>query len=103
MAQANNVYVFPAVGLAVTACRATRVTDRMMVAAARAVGECAVQAGADGATPLLPPLASMRDAARAIALAVALAAVEDGVAPEATEAELREAIATTQWTPRYAS
>jgi malate dehydrogenase (oxaloacetate-decarboxylating) len=45
----------------------------------------------------------MRDAAREIALAVALAAVEDGVAPEATEAELREAIATTQWTPRYAS
>ncbi|MEU0212995.1 NAD-dependent malic enzyme [Streptomyces canus] len=103
VAQANNVYVFPAVGLAVTACRATRVTDRMMVAAARAVGECAVQAGADGATPLLPPLASMRDAARDIALAVALAAVEDGVAPEATEAELREAIATTQWSARYAS
>jgi malate dehydrogenase (oxaloacetate-decarboxylating) len=74
-----------------------------MVAAARAVGECAVQAGVDGATPLLPPLASMRDAAREIALAVAVAAVEDGVAPEATEAQLREAIAKTQWTPRYAS
>ncbi|MEU0026829.1 NAD-dependent malic enzyme [Streptomyces sp. NPDC006335] len=103
VAQANNVYVFPAVGLAVTACRATRVTDRMMVAAARAVGECAVRAGTDGATPLLPPLASMRDAAREIALAVARAAVEDGVAPEATEDELREAIAQAQWTPRYAS
>lgn len=101
VAQANNVYVFPAVGLAVAACRATRVTDRMMVAAARAVGDCAVRAGTDGATPLLPPLASMREAAREIALAVAQAAVEDGVAPGATEAELREAIATTQWTPRY--
>ncbi|MFE1834992.1 NAD-dependent malic enzyme [Streptomyces sviceus] len=101
VAQANNVYVFPAVGLAVTACRARRVTDRMMVAAARAVGDCAVRAGTDGATPLLPPLASMRDAAREIALAVAQAAVEDGVAPEATEAELREAIAEAQWTPRY--
>ncbi|MGW0421487.1 NAD-dependent malic enzyme [Streptomyces sp. NPDC003015] len=103
VAQANNVYVFPAVGLAVTACRATRVTDRMMVAAARAVGDCAVRAGTDGATPLLPPLGSMRDAAREIALAVAQAAVEDGVAPEATEAELREAIAKAQWTPRYTS
>ena len=103
VAQANNVYVFPAVGLAVAACRATRVTDRMMVAAARAVGECAVRAGTDGATPLLPPLAGMRDAAREIALAVAKAAVEDGVAPEATEAELRAAIAAAQWTPRYAS
>ena len=75
----------------------------MMVEAARAVGECAVRAGSDGMTPLLPPLAGMRDAAREIALAVALAAVEDGVAPGATEAELRDAISTTQWTPRYAS
>ncbi|MFC9914160.1 NAD-dependent malic enzyme [Streptomyces sp. NPDC127197] len=103
VAQANNVYVFPAVGLAVAACRASRVTDRMMVAAARAVGECAVRAGSDGVTPLLPPLVGMRDAAREIALAVALAAVEDGVAPEATEAELRAAISAAQWTPRYAS
>jgi malate dehydrogenase (oxaloacetate-decarboxylating) len=103
VAQANNVYVFPAVGLAVAACRASRVTDRMMVAAARAVGECAVRAGTDGATPLLPPLAGMREAAREIAVAVAQAAVEDGVAPEATEAELRDAISATQWTPRYAS
>ena len=71
----------------------------MMVAAARAVGECAVRAGSDGMTPLLPPLAGMRDAAREIALA----AVEDGVAPGATEDELRDAISTTQWTPRYAS
>ncbi|MFF1298662.1 MULTISPECIES: NAD-dependent malic enzyme [unclassified Streptomyces] len=103
VAQANNVYVFPAVGLAVTACRASRVTDRMMVAAARAVGECAVRAGTDEATPLLPPLAGMREAAREIAVAVAEAAVEDGVAPQATEAELRGAISATQWTPRYAS
>ncbi|MFJ8114202.1 malic enzyme-like NAD(P)-binding protein [Streptomyces sp. NPDC096132] len=94
VAQANNVYVFPAIGLAVTAARATRVTDRMMVAAARAVGECAVQAHDGEVTPLLPPLAIMRDAAREIALAVATTAVEDGVAPHATEAELREAIAT---------
>ena len=64
---------------------------------------CAVRAGSDGATPLLPPLSSMRDAAREIALAVAKAAVEDGVAPEATEDELREAVAKTQWTPRYLS
>ncbi|MET9505813.1 NAD-dependent malic enzyme [Streptomyces sp. NPDC006622] len=101
VAQANNVYVFPAVGLAVAACRASRVTDRMMVAAARAVGECAARAGSDGVTPLLPPLAGMRDAAREIALAAAKVAVEDGVAPEASEAELRAAITSAQWTPRY--
>ncbi|WP_184595492.1 NAD-dependent malic enzyme [Streptomyces violarus] len=103
VAQSNNVYVFPAMGLAVTASRATRVTDHMLVAAARAVAECAVRAanGDDGPVPLLPPLTGMRDSAREIALAAALAAVEDGVAPRATEEELRNAVAQAQWTPRY--
>ncbi|MGW2617861.1 NAD-dependent malic enzyme [Streptomyces sp. NPDC001500] len=104
VAQANNVYVFPAVGLAVTACRATRVTDRMMVAAARAVGDCAARSAPDdtGApAPLLPPLGEMRDAAREIALAAAMAAVEDGVAPKATREELRAAVEAAQWSPRY--
>lgn len=102
VAQANNVYVFPAIGLAVTACRARRVTDRMMVAAARAVGRCAVRAAPEGGpAPLLPPLGAMREAAREVALAAALAAVEDGVAPEADEAELRAAVERTQWTPAY--
>ncbi|MFF0156619.1 NAD-dependent malic enzyme [Streptomyces sp. NPDC005263] len=104
VAQANNVYVFPAIGLAVTACRATRVTDRMMVAAARAVGDCAarfVPDDSDVPAPLLPPLRHMRDAAREIALAAATAAVEDGVAPKATQEELRAAVEAAQWSPRY--
>jgi malate dehydrogenase (oxaloacetate-decarboxylating) len=103
VAQSNNVYVFPAMGLAVTASRATRVTDRMLVAAARAVARCAVRAadGADGPVPLLPPLTGMRESAREIALAAALAAVEDGVAPQATEEELRKAVTRAQWTPLY--
>lgn len=104
VAQANNVYVFPAIGLAVTACRAERVTDRMMVAAARAVGRCAAQAApADGPAPLLPPLADMREAAREIAVAAALAAIEDGVAPRAGEEQIRSAVEAAQWEPAYAS
>jgi malate dehydrogenase (oxaloacetate-decarboxylating) len=103
VAQANNVYVFPAIGLAVTAARATRVTDRMMVAAARAVGRCAARSAPGDGTPapLLPPLRQMRDAAREIALAAALVAVEEGVAPKATEAELRASIQAAQWVPDY--
>jgi len=37
--QCNNMYIFPAVGLAVYATRASRVTDEMFVAAAEAVAE----------------------------------------------------------------
>lgn len=103
VAQANNVYIFPAMGLAVTAGGATRVTDRMLVAAARAVARRAAEeaSGLSGSPPLLPAIGGMREAAREIAVAAALAAVEDGVAPNATEAELRQAVDETQWTPDY--
>jgi malate dehydrogenase (oxaloacetate-decarboxylating) len=75
-----------------------------MVAAARAVGRCAAgSAPEDGPAPLLPSLGAMRDAAREIAVAAALAAVEDGVAPKATEAELRAAVEAIQWTPDHAT
>jgi malate dehydrogenase (oxaloacetate-decarboxylating)(NADP+) len=37
--QGNNVYIFPAIGMAVYTTRAKRVTDEMFVAAARAVAE----------------------------------------------------------------
>ncbi|MEJ2870153.1 NAD-dependent malic enzyme [Actinomycetospora sp. OC33-EN08] len=100
VAQCNNVYVFPAVGLAVTAARASRVTDAMMRAAARALG-AASPALRDARAPLLPAWADVRAAADAIALAVARQAVDDGVAPEASDDELRDAIAATRWTPGY--
>lgn len=37
--QANNFYIFPAVGMAIVATRASRVTDEMFIAAARAVAD----------------------------------------------------------------
>jgi malate dehydrogenase (oxaloacetate-decarboxylating) len=100
VAQCNNVYVFPAVGLAVTAARATRVTDAMMRAAARALGD-ASPALRDAHAPLLPAWADVRGAADDIALAVARQAVADGVAPKADDDALRAAIRATRWTPGY--
>ena len=45
--QGNNVYIFPAIGLAVYATRARAVTDEMFIAAARAVAEQVTQADLD--------------------------------------------------------
>ncbi|MEI7638721.1 MAG: NAD-dependent malic enzyme, partial [Syntrophus sp. (in: bacteria)] len=39
IAQCNNVYIFPAIGLALSACKATRVTDAMMIASAQELGK----------------------------------------------------------------
>jgi malate dehydrogenase (oxaloacetate-decarboxylating) len=100
VAQCNNVYVFPGVGLAVTAVGASRVTDAMMTAAAHAVAAGAsIHADRHGA--LLPERAHLADTATAVAGAVARAAVAGGVAPAHSDAEIAEAITRTRWEPVY--
>lgn len=100
IAQCNNVYIFPAVGLALVAGRAWRVTDSMLIAAAEALARLSPALSAPGA-PLLPPLQRAREVAAEVALAVALQAVADGVAPVADRESLREAIRLNQWQPAY--
>ncbi len=100
IAQCNNAYIFPAMGLAVTAAHATRVTDEMMRAAAAALGE-ASPALADPSAPLLPAWSDVPDVAVRIAQAVAEQAVADGVAPARNTAELAQRIADVRWTPEY--
>jgi malate dehydrogenase (oxaloacetate-decarboxylating) len=102
VAQCNNIYIFPGVGLAVTAVRATRVTDAMITAAAVAVGDAATIL-LDPKGTLLPDRAQLADTARAVASAVARAAVADGVAPALTDDQIDEAIDRTRWIPRYQS
>jgi malate dehydrogenase (oxaloacetate-decarboxylating) len=100
IAQCNNVYIFPAMGLAVTAARATRVTDDMMRVAAATLGE-ASPALTDPNQPLLPAWSDVPDVAVRIAHAVAVQAVADGVAPKRSDDELSERIVQVRWTPEY--
>jgi malate dehydrogenase (oxaloacetate-decarboxylating)(NADP+) len=58
--QGNNVYIFPAIGLAVYATRAKRVTDDMFIAAARAVAEQVTQAELDVGL-IYPPQSAILD------------------------------------------
>jgi len=100
IAQCNNVYIFPAMGLAVTAAQATRVTDDMMRVAAATLGD-ASPALADPEQPLLPAWADVPDVAVRIAHAVAAQAVADGVAPKRSNEELTQRIAQVRWIPDY--
>lgn len=100
IAQCNNVYIFPAIGLALVASKARRVTDTMLIAAAEALGSLS-PAITDPSAPLLPELRHARDVAVEIALAVAIQAMRDGVAPLASEEELRDTVMANQWYPDY--
>ena len=101
IAQCNNVYIFPAVGLGVIASSARRITDSMMLAAARTLAANS-PALKDPFASLLPSLTDLRRVAADIALAVGIAAQKDGVAAHVTEDELRARVMATQWTPVYA-
>ncbi|HEV1995028.1 MAG TPA: oxaloacetate-decarboxylating malate dehydrogenase [Candidatus Acidoferrum sp.] len=110
ISQCNNVYIFPAVGLAVVASRpfadsagTRRITDGMMLAAARALAEHS-PALRDPSAPLLPTLKNIRNVAVEIACAVAREAQRSGLAPRADSSSsdsLRSRILASQWFPAY--
>jgi len=102
IAQCNNVYIFPAMGLGVVASRSRRVTDAMMLAAARALSANS-PALRDASASLLPPLPDLRRVAAEIAVAVGLQAQKEGVAAMIPEEELRQRVKASQWMPDYPS
>lgn len=100
IAQCNNTYIFPAVGLGVIASGAARVTDEMMRAAARALGESA-PASQDPHGALLPPLPDIRSVTRDLAAAVGRIAQDQGHAPKSSPEALRKKIDDHFWEPAY--
>ena len=98
IAQANNALVFPGLGLGVAVVRARRVSDRMLAAAADAVAGLS-DAGIQGA-PLLPPVDNLREVSATVAVAVAEAAVADGLADVALDDPIQQ-IHQAMWQPEY--
>jgi malate dehydrogenase (oxaloacetate-decarboxylating) len=96
--QANNALIFPGLGLGALLSRARRITDHMITVAARAVAGLT-----DTATPgasLLPPIDDLRATSARVALAVAQAAADDGVAGQA--GITAGAVDAAMWKPQYA-
>jgi malate dehydrogenase (oxaloacetate-decarboxylating) len=72
----------------------------MMMAAAKALGDQS-PALKDPAASLLPNVRTIRDIAREVAYAVAAQASDEGLAPEFSKEEGRQAVTESQWTPEY--
>lgn len=98
--QCNNVYIFPGLGLGVVASKARRITDAMLITAARTLSRFS-PALREPSAPLLPPLTSLREISVKIACAVGEEAMAAGLAPKCSEGELNKRIRQTQWMPDY--
>ncbi len=98
IAQCNNSYIFPGLGLAVVAAKISRLPDSLLMIASDILAEAAQQSSANG---LLPPLTESRTISEKIAFAVARQAIKEGLAPAKTDDELRQAIADNFWEPAY--
>jgi malate dehydrogenase (oxaloacetate-decarboxylating) len=98
IAQANNALVFPGLGLGVAVVKATRISDRMIAAAADAVARLSdpTKPGAS----LLPPMTDLRAVSAAVAIAVATTAVEEGLAQVDLHDPIQQ-VHDAMWRPEY--
>jgi len=96
--QANNALLYPGLGLGTIISSATKVTPGMLLAAAEAVAG-QVDVSAPGA-PLVPPVSNLRASSATTAVAVAQAAIDDGVATS-KPGNLVQAVQDAMWQPAY--
>ena len=102
IAQCNNSYIFPGIGLGVLASGAKRITDGMLMAASRALADCSPLAN-NGEGALLPDLSDIQQVSKRIALDVGKAAQLQGAAVVTSADALQKAIDHNFWQPQYRS
>jgi malate dehydrogenase (oxaloacetate-decarboxylating)(NADP+) len=98
--QGNNVYIFPAMGMAVYATEAKRVTDEMFIVAANAVAE---QVGQDslGVGLIYPPQSKILTASLHVAARIAEYIFDHGLARIARPEDISHLIGDKAYVPAY--
>ncbi|KMO14882.1 malate dehydrogenase [Methylobacterium platani JCM 14648] len=99
--QTNNSYVFPGIGLGAMSVKARRISDGMLMAAARALASVS-PTSSDKDGNLLPPVNELRQVSLRVAEAVARQAIAEGLASATTD-DLNLTIENNMWHPGYAS
>jgi malic enzyme len=98
--QANNVFIFPGVGLGSAVAEVRTITERMFLVAARALAaQVSEERLAGGA--LYPPVEALAQISKEVALAVASEAVRSGVAGIDATTDLPSVIDESMWHPAY--
>ncbi len=100
IAQINNSYVFPGMGLGAIAVKARRVTDGMFIAVAKALAAMSPELKKQGAG-LLPPISAMREISTVLAIALAKQARNEGLTEKLTDAQIEQLVKDKMWEPTY--
>lgn len=96
--QANNMLVYPGLGLGTIVTKAKVLSDGMISAAAHALGGM-VDASQPGA-PVLPPVSRLSEMSFRVAVAVAKQAIAEGLNQVEID-DVEAAVKAAQWTPEY--
>ena len=100
VSQCNNMYIFPGVGLGAIVSMTSQITDKMFIAAAKAlVSLVSSQDASQGL--LLPDIKDIRKVSENVAIAVAQEARDSGLGVRLSDEKLSELIKNAMWQPRY--
>jgi malate dehydrogenase (oxaloacetate-decarboxylating) len=98
--QANNVFVFPGVGLGAIVAEAREVTDdAFLVAAHELAAQLTPARRATGA--IYPPISDLRSVARAIAIRLVRHLRDTGYGRQYRDDEIEPAVERAMWWPEY--
>jgi malate dehydrogenase (oxaloacetate-decarboxylating) len=100
VAQCNNSYIFPGIGLGVVSANINRITDKMLQVASETLAASSPLANT-GRGELLPPLTQIAQLSKEIAFAIAKVAYEQDLALELPDTELKAKIERNFWQPEY--
>ena len=100
IAQCNNSYIFPGLGLGVVAANISAITDEMLMLASTTLAEESPLANT-GTGYLLPPLTDVARLSRKIAFGIAKIAQQQGLALEMSDEILENKIEKAFWKPEY--
>lgn len=100
IAQCNNSYIFPGIGLGVLAVKASRITEEMLMAASRTLAEHSPQVRGES-NHLLPAITEIAALSKEIAFAVGKVAQQQGHALELDDDTFRHRINANFWRAEY--
>jgi len=100
IAQCNNVYIFPGVGIGLIGSKARYASDNVFITAAKVLSDYSPMLK-DPYAPLFPTLDRLREVTREIGIAVAKVVIEEGHSPLTSTDGIEKIIDDAIWVPNY--